>query len=345
MIRKTWMVCVLMALTCLTGCKRGEKAPTTQKVEQPAISAKDRNIEEAPAGVAFLDTAPTIEELMAKTKADLAWEDPDGARLFMWIKPAEKKNTWTITMNRAYQVRQSGKVFWGFVDPANLEKYENGSPEKVFMFSRHIRDTILCPTQDHHDYDYSSAEVLTPGNGGKAVLKIIYCSPGGWSPGQEDIRVYLVYATSDGHVQLATQNIGHEGSYTHTYEEGNSDRYDMKVIWHKPNDINPFHLEVVYCYQTWFLGESEFDNFEVCQDGMIKGDFPMRIIFSNPKYFVGDGKLTLENLAKSMSKHSYIEVKPLYLEELKKLNPGLSAKKAIPKGKRVIVPEFSDRPG
>src|SRR5262245_52172079 len=104
-------------------------------VHESAV-ARQAQPEPTPNGVRFLDIGSTLDELRRNTSATLSWRDEDGSELSVWIDGAEPGMT--VTVDRAYFVRQGDRQFWGFVDPASGQTRSFDDPVRQYMSLRHV---------------------------------------------------------------------------------------------------------------------------------------------------------------------------------------------------------------
>jgi hypothetical protein len=165
---------------------------------------------------------------------------------------------------------------------------------------------FLSPSSHHFDGNHSYAELISTNSDGGMVFKIVFCSSAGERAHQEQIKTYLLHIKS-GIVNIATSNLGHEGSYGHG-STGLVDSFEFNIQWNTPTNTTPFQA-TSRIRRFWFQtgNENERKTYTTYQDATLTGTFPLIVRSAPTVYIESDGVDSLMSLAKTLSAFYYIE--------------------------------------
>jgi hypothetical protein len=311
--------------------------------------------EEAPAGVKFLATAATWEELAAPFRANLSWRDQDGAQLFVRIEDSPTLGEPEFHLNSAYYVRQNARSFWAFLDPSSGEGRDAQDSVREFMVLHHVLEVVhLVPPGHLVGAHRSSASVLARRDDGAIVYKLVYASHGGKYP---QMRGYLLFRSPAGDWQLAMNDsdgrlADHSGRFG---REAISDSTDIQIVW-TPNGPAPFRADLETI--TWHSpgGEYGFPEYSTSQEGALEGAFPLRLQLSARLFYLPDGDYTIRKLADTLltyhsdwidedwvasPENARRQVEALWIQAIQRLNPGIDADALLTPDRQIELPDES----
>ena len=350
----------------LTGCSRSADSSADQdpqKVSPPsaAISAptgaqmQPAHPENAPPGLTFIDTAATPEELATRYRASIAWRDLDGAQLFLRIDTASQPSEPSFHLNRAYYLRQNGKLFWAFLNASSMDTMDFQDPGVQFMLQHHVA-SVVHPGDHIGDGNRSSASLLARSDGA-SVYKIVYASIGGPRAHQEMMRSYLLYRSPTGAWQLATHDIAEqlgEGSSKIGWH-GIGLNTELEIAW-TPSGSAPFRADVRALTHHYEGREGTIPPYSTIREGVLSGAFPLQLQMSDRIYYLPDSAYTLRRLAGVLvTYHSgwidsdwvaspsdaRLQAEALWIQAIQRLNPGVGPDEVLARDRRIELPEQS----
>ena len=324
----------------LAGCnERTMVVPETAITEWPNLAGFTAAPLKAPDGVAFLETAPTLEELIAKTAPDLVWV-ADGhsvgqpSPIFLWTERSYDRDRRVFIIDTAFPVTKRGREFWAFIN--HSYSYHPYGPPEVLEFyyqAGFFREILSDPFGPRDDNNHSFVDLLSEADDGSAVFKIVYCAlPVGRASQAEPIQTYIIYIGPDGKCRLASRDLGRQGS-SKNGDTSHTEWIETKVVWHDPDAETPFHMTI---RKAEYTGNT-YENYTVSEDGQLKGPFPMTLQASGICYVEADGRFTFASLADVLGRFNRSPVLGDWAAELVRLNPDLPTGKPIPKDRRIVI--------
>ncbi|TET38038.1 MAG: hypothetical protein E3J72_04195 [Planctomycetota bacterium] len=201
---------------------------------------------------------------------------------FLWVEQNDNAGTINFTLDRPYHfLDEDNQSAWGLLSPPDRwPVYE--------LAGRHTRRVIRYPTKDHHDGNYSCAELLHESETAGSLYKVVYCGVAGGVAHSEPVNTFIVFQTLDNEWRFVAERAGGNRASKCGAQRTNSATGYKVNEQYKPEGF-PFQILITQKRTThWGVADSAHKKpYSMYRDAVIEGDvLPLDVTWENNSYFI-----------------------------------------------------------